>query len=152
MTHRHSLIPKPIPGIKQHVTGFHTTEVIAHKASYSKLYHKIGRHGNVPQHRWIPSNTIPMAHSSPQPEWYLDRFICFCTDDCRVPLYFTMERPFPPQYCCFPWGIWTPSNTWFFRPIRVLNPNVISIGPSISAGLTIVTDRQTDKQTTLLGQ
>jgi len=59
---------------------------------------------------------------------------------------------FPLKIAASHGGIWTPSNTWFFRPIRVLNPNVISIGPAVSAGLTIVTDRQTDKQTTVLGQ
>jgi len=38
--------------------------------------------------------------------------------------------------------------TWFIGPTRVLNPNGISIGPAIFAGLTSVTDRQT----TLLGR
>jgi len=35
------------------------------------------------------------------------------------------------------------SNTWFPRPTRVLNPNGISIGSAISAGLTSVTDHAT---------
>ena len=60
-------------------------------------------------------------------------------------LYFTMGRPFPPQNCPFPWGIWTPSNTWFPRPTRVLNPNGISIGSAVLGGLTSVTNRQTDR-------
>ena len=38
-------------------------------------------------------------------------------------------------------------NTYFLGPTRVLNPNGISIGSAIFAGLTTVTDRQT----TLLG-
>jgi len=37
----------------------------------------------------------------------------FCTDDGRVSPYFTMGRLFPPQNRPLPWGIWTPSNTWF---------------------------------------
>jgi len=49
-------------------------------------------------------------------------------------------------------GIWTPSNAWFPGPTRVLNPNGISIGAAVFAGLTSVTDRQTDRQTTLLGR
>ena len=50
-------------------------------------------------------------------------------------------------------GIWTPlSNTWFLVPTRAHNPNGISIGSAIFAGLTSVTDRQTDRQTTLLGR
>ena len=57
------------------------------------------------------------------------------------------EAPFPFKITPFPWGIWTLSNTWFPGPTRVLNPNGISIGSAILAGLTSVTDRQTDRQT-----
>jgi len=73
----------------------------------------------------------------------------FLTAECS---YFTMGRPFP-QNCPFPWGILTgPSNTWFPGPTRVLNPNGISIGSAVFAGLTCVTDRQADRQTTPLGR
>jgi len=44
-----------------------------------------------------------------------------------------------------------PSNTWFLGPSQVLNPDGISIGSAVFAGLTSVTVRQTDRQTTLLG-
>ena len=57
------------------------------------------------------------------------------------------DAPFPPQNCPFPWGIWTPSNIWFPGPTRVLKPNGISIGAAVFAGLTSVTDRQTDHAT-----
>jgi len=40
-----------------------------------------------------------------------------------------------------------PSNTQFPGPIRVLNPNDISIGSAVFAGFTSVTDRQTDHVT-----
>jgi len=40
-----------------------------------------------------------------------------------------------------------PSNTWFPGPTRVLNPNNISIGSSVFAGLTSVTDQLTDHAT-----
>jgi len=43
--------------------------------------------------------------------------------------------------------MWTPFNTWFLVPTRVLNPNGISIGLAVFAGLTSVTDRQTGRQT-----
>jgi len=43
-----------------------------------------------------------------------------------------------------------PSNTCFLGLIRVHTPNGISIGSAVFAGLTIVRDRQTDRQTTLL--
>ena len=42
--------------------------------------------------------------------------------------------------------------TWFPAPTRVSNPNGISIGAAVFAGLTNVTDRQTDRQTMLLGR
>ena len=54
---------------------------------------------------------------------------------------------FSPQNCPFPWGIWSPSNTWFPGPTPVLNVNGISIGSAVFARLTSVTDRQTDRQT-----
>jgi len=44
-------------------------------------------------------------------------------------------------------GSGPPSNTWFPGPTRVLNPNGISIGSTVFAGLTSVTDRQTDHAT-----
>jgi len=40
-----------------------------------------------------------------------------------------------------------PSNTWFPGPTEVLNPNGTSIGAAVFAGLTSVTDRQTDRPT-----
>ena len=42
-------------------------------------------------------------------------------------------------------GIWTPSNVRFLAPTQVYIPNGIWIGPAIFAGLTIVTDRPTDR-------
>jgi len=44
-----------------------------------------------------------------------------------------------------------PSNTLSLGPSQVLNPDGISIGSAVFAGLTSVADRQTDRQTTLLG-
>jgi len=50
----------------------------------------------------------------------------------------------PPQNFAFAYGIWAPSSIWFH------NPNDISIGLDVFAGLKIVTDRLTDRQTMLL--
>ena len=69
----------------------------------------------------------------------------FCTGYCRASVYFTMGRPFAPQNCPFPWGSKPISNARFLGPMRVLKPNGISIGSTVSAGLTTVTDRQTDR-------
>ena len=90
---------------------------------------------------------IPWAHPSPKLKQHLDRFSRFYTDDRRVSLYFTIRRPPSQKYRHFPWGIWTPSNTWFPGPTRVLNPNGISIGSAVFAGLASVTDGRTDGPT-----
>jgi len=60
------------------------------------------------------------AHPSPQPKLQIDRFSHFCTAHERS-LYFTRGCPFPLQNCSFPLRIWTPCNTLFPGPIRVLN-------------------------------
>jgi len=61
-----------------------------------------------------------------------------------------MGRPFLPQNCTFPWGSGPPSNTWFPGLTRVLSPNGISIGSAVFAGLTSVTDQQSDDATRLV--
>jgi len=40
-----------------------------------------------------------------------------------------------PKNCPFAWGTWTPSNTYFLGPIRVHNPNGISISLAVHAQL-----------------
>jgi len=91
------------------------------------------------------------THLSLQTKCHVYRFSRFCTDDHRVSLYFTIERPFPPSKLPFPiGGPGPPSNTWFPGPTRVLNPKGISIDSTILARLTSVTDWPTDRQTTLL--
>jgi len=42
---------------------------------------------------------------------------------------------------------WPPSNILFLGLTQVLNPNSISISSAVFAGLTTVTDRQTDRST-----
>jgi len=59
-------------------------------------------------------------------------------------LQFTMECPFPLKIVPSHGGIWTPSNTWFSAPVRVLNPSSMLIGSAIFAGLTSVANRLTD--------
>ena len=55
-----------------------------------------------------------------------------------------MGRPFPLKIAPSHGGSGAPSNTWFTGPTAVLNPNSIWIGSASFAGLTNVTDRQTD--------
>ena len=86
------------------------------------------------------------AHRSPEPKRHLDRFSRFSTDDRRVSLYFTIGRPFPLKIAHSHGDLEPPSNTWFPGPTQVLNPNGSSSGTAVFAGLTSVTDRQTDRQ------
>jgi len=95
----------------------------------------------------LPSNMIPWAHRSPQPKRHLDRFSRFCTAHRRVSLYFAIGLLFPLKIVPSHGGSGTPSNTWFPGPTRVRNPNGISIGSAVFAGLTSVTDRPTDHAT-----
>jgi len=88
----------------------------------------------------MASNTIPWAHPNPQPKHHLDRFSRFCTDDHRVSLYFAWDAPFHLKIAASHGGSGPPSNTWFPEPTRVLNPNGISIGSAVFAGLTSETD------------
>jgi len=62
---------------------------------------------------------------------------------------YTLQWDAPPPLKIAPshGGIWAPSNTWFPVPTRVPNPNGISIGSAIFAGLTSVTDRPIDNAT-----
>jgi len=53
----------------------------------------------------------------------------------------------PPKFAPSHGGSEPPSNTWYLGPTQVLNPNGISIGSAVFAGLTNVTDRQTDHAT-----
>jgi len=66
----------------------------------------------------------------------------------KVPTFYN-GLPLPPQNYLFAWGSGLLSNTWFLWPTRVYNPNGISIGSAVFAGRTILTNRQTDRETTL---
>jgi len=71
----------------------------------------------------------------------------------EYPYTLQWDARFPPPKIAPPHGgSEPPSITWFPGPTQVLNPSGISIGLAVFAGLTSVTDRQTDGQTTLLGR
>jgi len=64
----------------------------------------------------------------------------------ECPYTLQLDAPFPSSKLPLPMGgSGTPSNTWFPGPTQVINPNGISISSAILAGLTSVTDRQTDR-------
>ena len=54
-----------------------------------------------------------------------------------------------PQHCLFPWGSGPHVIPWAYQSH---NPNGILIGSAVFAGLTSVTNRPTDRPTTLLGR
>jgi len=65
-----------------------------------------------------------------------------------VPMLYNGPPLPPPQNCPFPRGYAPLSNTWFPGPTWVINPNGISIGSAVFAGLGTVTDRPTDSHAT----
>jgi len=105
------------------------------------MHPKIGCHGNVPQHRWTPSNTISLAHSNPQHKRHLERF------SRSTVIFYNGTSLFPLKIDPSHGGSGPPSNMWFVGLTRVINPNGISIGAAVFAGLTSVTDRLTDHAT-----
>ena len=86
---------------------------------------------------------IPTAHLRQQHKRRLDQFSRIRT----VSLFFTRGHLSPSKLPLPMGGSGPPSNTWFLGPTRVHNPNGISIGSAVFAGLTSVTDRPTDRQT-----
>jgi len=85
-----------------------------------------------------------LGHLSPQPKRHLDWFSCFAQLTCECH-YVHNGTSLSPSKLPIPMGDLGPSLTWFLGPTRVLNPNCFSIGSAVFAGLTTVTDRQTDR-------
>ena len=65
----------------------------------------------------------------------------------ECPYTLQWDTPFPLKIAPSHWGSGPPSNTWFLGPTQVHNPNGISIGSAVFAGLTTVTDRPMDRPT-----
>jgi len=90
---------------------------------------------------------LPCTQQSPHPKRYLDRFSRFSTTHGIDALHFTMGCPFPLKIALSHRGIWVPSNACFLGRTRLHNPNGISIGSAVFAGLTTVSGRSTDPPT-----
>ena len=69
----------------------------------------------------------------------------FYTAHRRESLWFTMGRPSPSKLLLCHGGSGPPSKTWFLGHTQVHTPNDNSISSADRAGLTIVTDQQTDR-------
>jgi len=90
-----------------------------------------------------PSSTLQSASVSFRFCPLLSRFEY---TDCRTCLSMSWVGPFSlSKLSLHVWGSGPPSNTWFLGPTQVNIPNSITVGSAAFAGLTGVTDRQTDR-------
>jgi len=118
------------------------------------------RRGNNPQNcpfPWglrAPTQYVDLGPTGVRPKRHVARVSRFSAAHRRVSLYFTMGLYMPlPQKCHSPREIGLQPNTCFLGSTRVHKPNGISIGSSVFAGLTVVSNRhtqtyrQTDRQT-----
>ena len=69
--------------------------------------------------------------------------VIFAQITAECPYTLQWDAPFSLKIAVSHEGICTLSNAWFPGSTRVLNPNDISIGSDVFAGLTSVTDRPT---------
>jgi len=92
-------------------------------------------------------NATPEAHSLGDPHHTRYRSTRFCTAHRSFPILYN-GPPLPLQNCPSHGGSGSPSNTWFLGCTRAHNPNGVSIGSSVFAGISTVTDRQTDTPAT----
>jgi len=151
MSSSDSLTQKPTPRIKLRVTSYHTTKVIAHqtpKPFIANCFPKLVAMATSLSTYGPPSNTWflrPIQAHNPNGIPIGSAVFAQTTVECPCTLHWVACSS--PKLCPFPWGSGPPSNTWFFRPTQVLNPNGSSVGAADFAGLTSVTDRQTDRQT-----
>jgi len=87
---------------------------------------------------------FPWGDLDPNPTQHSKRFSRFYTAHGRDSLLYS-GPPIPVKIAHSHGECWPASNTWFFWPTQVLNTDGISIGSADFAGLTSVTDRQTDR-------
>jgi len=121
----------------------HISDTIRYETKYlqcvKKLKLKISHsYGGI----WTTSNTWflgPIRAHNPNGIWIGSAVFAQLNAECRYTIQWA--APFP-QDCPFPRRIWALSNTRFLGPTWVLNPNSISTGWDVFAGLTTVTDRQ----------
>jgi len=98
-----------------------------------------------------PPPIISWTHLSQQPK-HLVRFSHFAQMTAGCPYTLEWDAPFPLKIAPSHGGLEPPSNAWFPGSTQVLNPNGISIGSAVFAGLTTATDKQTDKPRYLVGK
>jgi len=88
---------------------------------------------------------LSWTHQSPHPKQHIDRYSRFCSRQ-RVPILNNGPPHFPFKIALSHEESGPISNTWFFGPNRVRNPNGTFIGSEFFVRLdAIVTKRQTDR-------
>jgi len=107
---------------------------------------------------YTPSNTwFPGSTRFSIPNGILIGSAVFAQLKAEDPYTYKLQCHRLPQKCPYPWGIWTPSNTWFLESTRAHNPKRhFDRFSRFLQGLQL-TDRPTDQQTdrsitTLLGR
>jgi len=104
-----------------------------------------------PRGIWTPSNTRFLGPiQAHKPNGISIGSAVFTQMTAQCPYTLQWDAPYPLKIAPSHGGSGLPSNIWFPGSTRVLNANGISIGSAVLAWLTSVTDRQTDRQTTLL--
>jgi len=91
-----------------------------------------------------------LGHRSPYPRWHLGSAVFAQLMAAESPYTLQWAVPFPSKLPPHMGISGPPSKTWFLGPTRVHAPNSTSINSVVFAGLKIMTDRQTDRQATLL--
>jgi len=146
MSSSDSLTQKPTPRMKLRVASYHTTKVIAHQTPKSVIANCVPK--------LVGMATSLSTYGPPSNNWFLWPIRAHNPNGipigsavfAQTTVDFTMGRPFSPKNLPLPMGgSGPPSNTWFPGPTQVLNPKGSSIGAAFFAGLTSVTDRQTDR-------
>jgi len=138
---------KHTPRIKLRVTSYHTTKVIAHQTPKTVIANCVPK--------LVAMATSPSTYGSTSNTWFLRPIrahnlkgipigsAVFAQTTIECPYTLQWDSHSPPNICPFPWGIWTPSNTWFIGPTQVLNPNSSSSSAAIFGGLISVIEQQT---------
>ena len=78
---------------------------------------------------------LPSAHPSPQPKGQIDRFSRFAQLTAESP-YTLQQAPLSHKVAPSHGGVWTPSKSCFFGPVRADKPNGITIGSAVFAQMT----------------
>jgi len=122
--------------------------IVHTKPVNSNFSPKIGCHGNVPQHLWTPSNTWflwPIRDHNPNGIHICSAVFAQMTVECPYTLQWDAHSP--PKICRFQWGDLEAHLIHGSPGPPKSSTQMAAVGAAVFAGLTSVTDRQTNRQT-----